>query len=1115
MSYATSQGMHREGKRWIDSGGDVFVSDLNWAKIPIIIADRSTMNNSASGPGQMTVAGLGAIIPLVYGRARLTKPRLVAMVPGANGSNVVAVAWCQGPIDAIEQFWVNDATPDSNITFTHYLGTAGQGVDATLQAAFAAQGVTYTDTLPGTCYTVATISALQSGGFPKLAALVRGAKVYDPRGPTTAWSDNPTLAVADFATNAVYGMGKTIDWSSVTTCANANDAMVGTPAEKKRLLNLALEKPQECEKWLAVLCQYAGCWAVPEGNGIRLVPDAAGSSVKSFNAGNIVENSLKLKKRGLMNAPTVMTVTFTDSTQVPYRAQTVRAYNPDVLTGAAPWRESQVNMEGVNRYSQANREAIERLNALTLNDLTMSFGAFDDGIAVQKGDIIDVTHPIGLSAKLARVSAIVDNGFGRFTITASEFDPAQYSSIVVTNPTNPDTSLSNPLAIPIPTTLTVSEDVYYIGGGAYASRLLINWTNVSFSFLTGYKVEVWDAAAFKIIDSALPKTNTYTTPPIAVGRTYTINVSAINSYGTAGTSASASITVTGKNSPPGNVPSFSANTVGNLTQLQWTPAPDFDLTAHEIRYWATGIGAWATGTLLDRIATPATRYNTQIIPPGNWTLGIVGLDSVRNATYPNGQPSATPLTATITVNQDPNNLFMGAYSFTTPTLTNMSARSANGQTYWITDFGDTWNAKFTAAMSTYANPIASYHTSGTASLVTESYDYGQVLTGAFTASMSYVVLAGTPSFFLELSPDNTNWNQYLGGSANTSARYARIRMQTNGTDAVLVNSLGSVNLNALTYSETFNGLTSNASGPTTVTCARHYAKYKQVVISPVNVTEARSWVVNMIETSGGKGLGIGNVIRLDGSTGYVSIPDATQLHFNNGTNDLPFTIEMWAALDVAPTSGNYATMFCKSDQTLLVDNTTGEYFARISSGGICTLRTIDKTTGGSIGAYCSTIGLPLGQWLHWAFVYDGSGSNSGFKIYINGVPQAMTGANVNTYTRMRNAASPLKIGCTNSVAGSWWNGPMDEVRAWNVARTQAQIQASMQSAALGSETNLVACYHFDSSSGTSATDSTSNANTGTLTGTVNWRPYDGFDYYLFNASGTQVAQTNDASYTGV
>jgi len=62
-------------------------------------------------------------------------------------------------------------------------------------------------------------------GKPVIHYLVKGRKLYDFRTSTTAWSDNPVLALYDFFTNSRYGIGTIFSgdddvWSTVTEITN-------------------------------------------------------------------------------------------------------------------------------------------------------------------------------------------------------------------------------------------------------------------------------------------------------------------------------------------------------------------------------------------------------------------------------------------------------------------------------------------------------------------------------------------------------------------------------------------------------------------------------------------------------------------------------------------------------------------------------------------------------------------------------------------------------------------------------------------------------------------------------------------------------------------------------
>jgi hypothetical protein len=67
-----------------------------------------------------------------------------------------------------------------------------------------------------------------------------------------------------------------------------------------------------------------------------------------------------------------------------------------------------------------------------------------------------------------------------------------------------------------------------------------------------------------------------------------------------------------------------------------------------------------------------------------------------------------------------------------------------------------------------------------------------------------------------------------------------------------------------------------------------------------------------------------------------------------------------------------------------------------------------------------------------------------------------------------------------------FKGQLDEVRIWNVARTQADIQADMYREIPGTSPGLVGYWKFDEGSGSTANDYSPNNNDGTLLGGVAW-----------------------------
>ncbi|MFM6633136.1 MAG: LamG-like jellyroll fold domain-containing protein [Microcystis panniformis] len=75
----------------------------------------------------------------------------------------------------------------------------------------------------------------------------------------------------------------------------------------------------------------------------------------------------------------------------------------------------------------------------------------------------------------------------------------------------------------------------------------------------------------------------------------------------------------------------------------------------------------------------------------------------------------------------------------------------------------------------------------------------------------------------------------------------------------------------------------------------------------------------------------------------------------------------------------------------------------------------------------------------------------------------------------------LRIGNQEYKNSDYFKGEMDEVRVWNIARTQAEIQANLSQKLTGKEQGLVGYWNFEESAGNTVYDLTANKNNGTLT----------------------------------
>jgi len=97
-------------------------------------------------------------------------------------------------------------------------------------------------------------------------------------------------------------------------------------------------------------------------------------------------------------------------------------------------------------------------------------------------------------------------------------------------------------------------------------------------------------------------------------------------------------------------------------------------------------------------------------------------------------------------------------------------------------------------------------------------------------------------------------------------------------------------------------------------------------------------------------------------------------------------------------------------------------------------------------------GVTPGVWVHMAVVVNGND----ISLYVNGILK-----------QTQTAPGTLNTGSAQLIIGrhpngiSYFNGVMDELRVWNVAKSQAQLQAAMYTELAGNEAGLIAYFNFN------------------------------------------------------
>ena len=230
-------------------------------------------------------------------------------------------------------------------------------------------------------------------------------------------------------------------------------------------------------------------------------------------------------------------------------------------------------------------------------------------------------------------------------------------------------------------------------------------------------------------------------------------------------------------------------------------------------------------------------------------------------------------------------------------------------------------------------------------------------------------------------------------------------------------------------------------------------------------------IVNVIES---------NSLCLDGDGSYVEIDDSEII--NNISEHV--TISAWIKPTDFPNTcttilfkGNKRQPNITHRQFTLWLFDEGNVFFDTSPGGRPLRYTVSEIES-----------IQKDNWYHVAATIDAE--KNIMKLYLNGFE-----VNRNNFSNQNNihrTTLPFRIGCSHEEEISEhasFAGLIDEVRIWNIARTEYQIRSDMNRQLKGDENGLIAYWKFDTETEGRIFDSSPNQNNGHLIGNAKLERY--------------------------
>ena len=202
-------------------------------------------------------------------------------------------------------------------------------------------------------------------------------------------------------------------------------------------------------------------------------------------------------------------------------------------------------------------------------------------------------------------------------------------------------------------------------------------------------------------------------------------------------------------------------------------------------------------------------------------------------------------------------------------------------------------------------------------------------------------------------------------------------------------------------------------------------------------------------------------LQYDGLDDFCNLPDGQELFSNLDV----FTVEFWIKVP------NFS-----AGPFLIGSGPGGDIIFAIDGTRTTLFSTNLFSVGGNVQSLPGTFPFD-GMWHHLACVRSGPGAGQG-KIYIDGVDQ--THPNINTPGAAVTLSGNLTFGV--GLSNFFFNGAMDDLRIWNVERSQTQINNNKDIQLTGSEPGLIGYWQFNEASGQSIFDTQTNGTThdGTL-----------------------------------
>jgi hypothetical protein len=581
--------------------------------------------------------------------------------PGGLPSTYVAGSFTSGTYGReqdIETWSYQYTSTTSSVQITPYLGAAGQTANPALQAAFPADW-SGANTVAGVAYLVVKLSYSETAfpsGVPNVSAVVRGAKLYDPRTTLTAWSQNPALMLRHVYAHPRFGKAtvSATEDARFSVAANACDAattytVAGVAQPSRALFTAALVAPfgTAPKSLLDDLAQaMGGSWAFAGGE-IFVKPGTYVAPVMTLTDADLAV----IQRDGASETQRPISISVHKE-----RAQKFNTVKATIYDPAQDYKQS--SLTPLVGSALLARDGVELAQQVTLPAVNYAPQALHvAGIMMRDArDPLVVELPFKLRAYPLELFDTVSLTLSRYGWSAKTFMilGRQWSadgSIVLTLKETTaaivtmdagfsaqgfaaNSNLGNVWQVDAPSPLTCSSGTAELlrqNDGTVVSRLRISWPQVSNQAVRQagrIEVQIRNATSTGAWASLLvPGDETQVvTSEVADGESYLVRARARTSLAVGDWGLQVLHTVVGKTEPPASVASLTLSG----TTLAWPGVADIDLAGYRARFNYGANTDWSVSAALHDGLLTSSPYTLQTVPPGTVTIMLRAVDTSGN-----------------------------------------------------------------------------------------------------------------------------------------------------------------------------------------------------------------------------------------------------------------------------------------------------------------------------------------------------------------------------------------------------------------------------------------------------------------------------------------------------